>query len=138
MQVQIRRISTASAFLVGMALYGLIGFLVGIALVVVAGIEVPPGTEPSFVERMGVWAIVIVPAVFGVGAGFLTAIAAALYNAVTAVVGGLRVELGSGRATRRERRERKKAAKAKDEGPAAEASPGDRDEAQTTEGVREA
>ena len=111
MQVQIRRISTSSAFLVGMALYGLIGFLVGIALVVVAGIEVPPGTEPSFVERMGVWAIVVVPAVFGIGAGFLTAIAAALYNAVTAVVGGLRVELGSGRSPRRERRERKKAAK---------------------------
>lgn len=103
MQVQIRRISTSSAFLVGMALYGLIGFLVGIALVVVAGIEVPPGTEPSFVERMGVWAIVIVPAVFGVSAGLLTAIAAALYNTVTAVVGGLRVELGSGRSSRREK-----------------------------------
>ncbi|MFW6085007.1 MAG: hypothetical protein ACODAA_07330 [Gemmatimonadota bacterium] len=110
MQVQIRRISTSSAFLVGMALYALIGFLVGIVLVVVAGVEVPPGTEPSFVERMGVWAIVIVPAVFGIGAGFLHAIAAALYNTVTAVVGGVRVELGSGRPSRRERREEKRTA----------------------------
>lgn len=133
MQVQIRRISTSSAFLVGMALYGLIGFLVGIALVVVAGIEVPPGTEPSFVERMGVWAIVIVPAVFGIGAGFLTAVAAALYNAVTAVVGGLRVELGSGRSSRRERRERKKAEKAK----AADADAEEFGGARVTEGNRE-
>jgi len=101
MQVQIRRISTSSAFLVGMALYGLIGFLVGIGLVVVAGLEVPAGTEPSFVERMGVWAIVIVPLGFGLGAGFATAIAAALYNTVTSVTGGLRVELRSARAPRR-------------------------------------
>lgn len=101
MQVQIRRISTASAFLVGLALYGLIGFLVGIGLVVVAGLEVPAGTEPSLVERMGVWAIVIVPLAFGIGAGLATAIAAALYNTVTAVVGGIRVELRSGRAPRR-------------------------------------
>ena len=105
MQVQIRRISTSSAFLVGMALYGLIGFLVGIGLVVVAGLEVPAGTEPSFVEELGVWAIVVVPMAFGIGAGFLTAVAAALYNTVTAVVGGIRVELRSGRSPRRRKRE---------------------------------
>ncbi|MGD8495244.1 MAG: hypothetical protein PVF05_03580 [Gemmatimonadales bacterium] len=113
MQVQIRRISTASAFLVGMALYGLIGFLVGIALVVVAGLEVPAGTEPSFVEQMGVWAIVIVPLAFGLGAGFVTAVAAALYNTVTSVVGGIRVELRSGRAPRGERKKAKRAAREK-------------------------
>lgn len=104
MQVQIRRISTSSAFLVGMALYGLIGFLVGIGLVVVAGLEVPAGTEPSFVEELGIWAIVVVPMAFGLGAGFLTAMAAALYNTVTAVVGGIRVELRSGRTPRRKRK----------------------------------
>lgn len=101
MQVQIRRISTSSAFLVGMALYGMIGFLVGIVLVVVAGIEVPAGTEPSFVEQLGIWAIVVVPLVFGVSAGLLTATAAALYNAVTSVVGGIRVELRTARPKRR-------------------------------------
>lgn len=101
MQVQIRRISTSSAFLVGLALYGLIGFLVGIVLVVVAGLEVPAGTEPSFVEELGIWAIVVVPLVFGLGAGLITAISAALYNTVTSVVGGLRVELRSGRGPRK-------------------------------------
>jgi hypothetical protein len=107
MQVQIRRISTSSAFLVGMALWGLIGFLVGIALVVVAGLEVPAGTEPSFVEQMGVWAIVLVPLGLGVGAGLVHAVAAALYNSVTSVVGGIRIELRSGRAPRRKRKQAK-------------------------------
>ena len=107
MQVQIRRISTSSAFLVGMALWGLIGFLVGIALVVVAGLEVPAGTEPSFVEQMGVWAIVLVPLALGIGAGLVHAVAAALYNSVTSVVGGIRVELRSGRTPRRQRKKTK-------------------------------
>lgn len=127
MQVQIRRISTSSAFLVGMALYGLIGFLVGIALVVVAGLEVPAGTEPSFVEEMGVWAIVLVPLAFGIGAGLVHAVAAALYNTVTSVVGGIRVELRSGRAPRHERKKKKKkkaeqAQEAADSAPQPEAS----------------
>ena len=80
-----------------MALHGLIGFLVGIGLAVVAGLDVPAGTETSFVERLGAWAIVVVPFAYGIAGGLVTAIAATLYNAVAAVVGGLRVEL---RATR--------------------------------------
>ena len=93
MHLQIRRISTSSAFLVGMALHGLIGFLVGIGLAVIAGVDVPAGTESSFVQRLGAWAIIVVPFVYGVGGGLVTAIAATLYNAVAAVVGGLRIEL---------------------------------------------
>ena len=41
--------------------------------------------------------IVVVPFAYGIAGGLVTAVAAALYNAVAAVVGGLRVEL---RATR--------------------------------------
>lgn len=100
MHLQIRRISTSSAFLVGMALHGLIGFLVGIGLAIVAGLDVPAGTEPSIVERLGAWAIVVVPFVYGVAGGLLTAMAAALYNAVAAVVGGIRVEMRSVRRTK--------------------------------------
>lgn len=97
MHLQIRRISTSSAFLVGMALHGFIGFLVGIGLAVVAGLDVPAGTEPSIVERLGAWAIIVVPFAYGVAGGLLTAIAAALYNAVASVVGGLRIEIRSTR-----------------------------------------
>ena len=102
MHLQIRRISTSSAFLVGMALHGLIGFLVGIGLAIVAGLDVPAGTEPSLVERLGAWAIVVVPFGYGVAGGLLTAIAAALYNAVASVVGGLRIELRAARPPARE------------------------------------
>ncbi|MDH3298079.1 MAG: hypothetical protein OEM23_01585 [Gemmatimonadota bacterium] len=106
MHLQIRRISTSSAFLIGMALHGFIGFLVGIGLAIVAGFDVPAGTEPSFVERLGAWAIVVVPFVYGVAGGLLTAIAAALYNAVAAVVGGLRVELRGVRRSKAEQASR--------------------------------
>ena len=84
-----------------MALHGLVGFLVGIGLAVVAGLDVPAGTEPSFVERLGAWAIIVVPFVYGVAGGLVTAVAAALYNAVASVVGGLRIELRTARRPRR-------------------------------------
>jgi uncharacterized membrane protein len=112
MHLQIRRISTSSAFLVGMALHGLIGFLVGVGLAIVTGLDVPAGTEASFVERLGAWAIVVVPFVYGIAGGLITAVAAALYNAVAAVVGGLRVEL---RATRYATREKSTTINEKDE-----------------------
>jgi hypothetical protein len=79
-----------------MALHGLIGFLVGIGLAVIAGVDVPAGTEPSLVQQLGAWAIIVVPFVYGVGGGLVTAIAATLYNAVAAVVGGLRIEVRAG------------------------------------------
>jgi len=84
-----------------MALHGLIGFLVGIGLAVIAGVDVPAGTEQSFVQRLGAWAILVVPFVYGVGGGLVTAIAATLYNAVASVVGGLRIELRTARRPRR-------------------------------------
>ena len=105
MHLQIRRISTSSAFLVGMALHGFIGFLVGIGLAVVAGLDVPAGTEPSIVQRLGAWAIIVVPFAYGVAGGLLTAIAASLYNAVASVVGGLRIEIRSTRLPARDRNE---------------------------------
>jgi len=103
MHLQIRRISTSSAFLVGMALHGLIGFLVGIGLAVISGMDVPAGTEPSLVERLGAWAVIVVPFVYGIAGGLVTAIAATLYNAVASVVGGLRIELNTARRPKKHR-----------------------------------
>lgn len=93
MQVQVRRISLRSVFLVTMALYGIVGFLVGLILAVVATIEVPAGTEPNILNRLGVWSVVVFPVLYGIGAGLLAAIAAALYNSVASLVGGIRVEI---------------------------------------------
>ncbi len=93
MQVQVRRISLRSVFLVTMALYGIVGFLVGLILAIVATIEVPAGTEPNLLNRLGIWSVVVIPVLYGIGAGLLAAIAAALYNSVASIVGGIRVEI---------------------------------------------
>jgi len=93
MQVQIRRISLRSVFLVTMALNGIVGFLVGLILAIVATVDVPAGTEPNLLSRLGIWSVVVFPLIYGIGAGFLGAIAAALYNAVASLVGGFRVEI---------------------------------------------
>jgi len=93
MQVQIRRISLRSVFVVTMTLYGIVGFLIGLILAVVATIEVPAGTEPNLLNRLGIWSVVVFPVLYGIGAGLLGAIAAALYNSVASLVGGVRVEI---------------------------------------------
>lgn len=93
MLVHIRRISIRSAFLLAMVLYGLIGLLVGIVLAVVAGVEVPPGTEPNLLQEIGYWSVVLFPVLYGIAGGLTGAVAAALYNAGAALVGGLRIEI---------------------------------------------
>ena len=93
MQVEIRRISIRSAFKLAMILYGLIGFLVGLVLAVAASVEVPPGTEPNLLTRLGFWSIAVFPALYGLAGGFTAAVAVALYNAGASLVGGLRIDL---------------------------------------------
>lgn len=92
MQVEIRRISIRSAFKLAMVLYGLIGFLVGLVLAVAASVEVPPGTEPNLLTRLGFWSIAVFPVAYGLVGGFTAAVAVALYNAGASLVGGLRVD----------------------------------------------
>jgi hypothetical protein len=93
MQVEIRRISIRSAFKLAMVLYGLIGFLVGLVLAVAASVEVPPGTEPNLLTRLGYWSIAVFPVAYGLAGGLTAAVAVALYNAGASLVGGLRVDL---------------------------------------------
>jgi hypothetical protein len=93
MQVEIHRISIRSAFKLAMVLYGLIGFLVGLVLAVAASVEVPPGTEPNLLTRLGFWSIAVFPALYGLAGGFTAAIAVALYNVGASLVGGLRFDI---------------------------------------------
>ncbi|MHC4408364.1 MAG: DUF3566 domain-containing protein [Planctomycetota bacterium] len=92
MQVEIRRISIRSAFKLAMVLYGLIGFLVGLVLAVAASVEVPPGTEPNILTRLGFWSIAVFPVLYGLAGGFTAAVTVALYNAGASLVGGLRLD----------------------------------------------
>jgi hypothetical protein len=93
MQVEIRRISIRSAFKLAMVLYGLIGFLVGLVLAVAASVEVPPGTEPNILTRLGFWSIAVFPVAYGLAGGLTATVTVALYNAGASLVGGLRVDL---------------------------------------------
>lgn len=80
-------------FLLASTLYGIIGLLVGVILAVVARLEVPTGTEANLLSRLGLWSIVAFPVLYGLIGGLTAAVAAALYNATAAVVGGIRVEV---------------------------------------------
>lgn len=91
--VRIRRIGTSSVFLLAMTLYGIVGLLVGIVLAVVSTLEAPPGSEETFVTRLGPWSALVLPIAYGLIGGLAAAVAAALYNAASAVVGGVRVEV---------------------------------------------
>ena len=93
MLVQIRRISLRSVFFVTMALYGIVGFLVGLVLAIVATLEVPAGTEPNILSRLGIWSVVVFPVLYGLGVGLVAVIGAVLYNSVASLVGGVRVEI---------------------------------------------
>lgn len=95
MQVEIRRISIRSAFKLAMILYGLIGFLVGLVLAVATSVEVPPGSEPNLLTRLGFWSIAVFPVLYGLAGGFTAAVAVALYNAGASLVGGLRFDIPS-------------------------------------------
>ena len=92
MQVEIRRISIRSAFKLAMVLYGLIGFLVGLVLAVAASVEVPSGSEPNILTRLGFWSIAVFPVLYGFAGGLTAAVAVALYNAGASLVGGLRLD----------------------------------------------
>ena len=144
MQVEIRRISIRSAFKLAMVLYGLIGFLVGLVLAVAASVEVPPGTEPNILTRLGFWSIAVFPVVYGLVGGLTAAVAVALYNAGASLVGGLRLDFPevepesdgrvrvAGRAARYLERmlERESKSRGPEEGPAESATEGTAGESQ--------
>jgi len=93
MYVRIKRISTRSAFVLAMALYGTIGLLIGGILAGISLVDVPPGTETNILSQLGVWSVAVFPIAYGLIGGVTAAVAAALYNATAALVGGLKVEV---------------------------------------------
>lgn len=93
MIVQIRRVRARSVFLVGLALYGTVGLLVGIFLAVISTLQLPAGTQLNALNRLGGWSILVFPVVYGIAGGLSAGIGAALYNAAAAVVGGIKVEI---------------------------------------------
>ena len=97
----IRRIDPLSVGKVAGLLYAVIGLIIGalISVVAMAGASLAgqAGESVPIVGMLfGAGAIIVLPIVYGV-AGFIgTAIAAAIYNLVAGVVGGIRVDVDQG------------------------------------------
>lgn len=92
----VKRIGPGSAFKVGLALYGLLGLILGVifALISAVGGAVAPASQAG-VFRMffGVGAIVALPIFYGIIGGIGGALSAFLYNLVAGWVGGLEVDI---------------------------------------------
>ena len=94
--VSIKRIGPGSAFKVGLALYGLVGLIVGLFFGLVSmlgGTLAFPAQTGMFRVFFGIGAIIIWPVCYGIGGGIVAAISAAFYNLIAGWVGGLEVDI---------------------------------------------
>ena len=97
----LRRVGPGSAFKIGLVVYALLGFLVGICVALFSmvagsltgmmGHDAPTGRMMGF--GMGFGAIIIFPILYGIVGGIGGAIGALLYNLVAGWVGGLEVDI---------------------------------------------
>lgn len=90
----LKRIAPASAFKVGVIAYGFIGLLLGAlcSVIAMAGVHFAPHTP--FIGRIGMFAVIVCPIVYGLIGGIGALIAAAIYNLASSWVGGLEVDIG--------------------------------------------
>jgi hypothetical protein len=94
--VTVKRIGPGSAFKVGLALYGLVGLIVGLIFGLISmlgGTLALPAQTGMFGVFFGVGAIIIWPLCYGIGGGIVAAISAVVYNLIARWVGGLEVDI---------------------------------------------
>jgi len=91
----LKRISPSSAFKVGLLGYGIMGLVVGAfcSLIAVSASPLAHRAHMPF-ARVGVFAIIVCPIVYGIIGGIAATIGAAIYNLVADWVGGLEVDIG--------------------------------------------
>jgi hypothetical protein len=92
----VKRIGPGSAFKVGLALYGVVGLIVGLIFGLISmlgGTLALPAQAGMFGVFFGVGAIIIWPLCYGIGGGIVAAISAAFYNLIAGWVGGLEVDI---------------------------------------------
>jgi hypothetical protein len=92
----LKRISPASAFKVGLVVYGIVGLVLGIlcSLIAAAGVTFAPHSRmPFFMGRVGVFAVIVCPIIYGIIGGVGAVIGAAIYNLAAGWVGGLEVDI---------------------------------------------
>ena len=89
------RIAPASAFKVGFVTYGILGLFLGALCTAVAFAGVPLGAHAHmpFAGRIGMFAIIVCPIVYGLLGAIGAAIGAFVYNLASGWVGGLEVDI---------------------------------------------
>jgi uncharacterized membrane protein len=91
----IQRIGLASAFKVGLVVYGCLGLVAGVLCSAIAFAQVQLAGHPHmpFGHWGGVLALILCPLIYGLIGGIAAFISAFLYNLASGWVGGLQVEI---------------------------------------------
>ena len=91
----LRRIAPGSAFKVGLVVYALVGLVLGAlcSAIALAGIQFAPHAHMPFVGRVGIFAVILCPIMYGLIGGIGAAIGASIYNLASGWVGGLEVDI---------------------------------------------
>jgi len=92
----LKRISPSSAFKVGLVAYGIVGLVLGVicSLIAAAGVTFAPHARMPLLGRVGVFAVILCPIIYGIIGGVGAVIAAAIYDLAADWVGGLEVDIG--------------------------------------------
>ena len=91
----LKRVAPASAFKVGLVIYGFLGLILGAlcSLMAIAGVQFAYHSRMPFLSRVGVFAIILCPLIYGIIGGIGALIGAAIYNLASGLVGGLEVDI---------------------------------------------
>lgn len=92
----LRRIAPGSAFKLGLVINGFLGLLLGAfcTLLTIAGVRFAPHAQMPFGGRIGLFAVILCPIIYGIIGGIGATIGAVIYNLASDWVGGVEVDLG--------------------------------------------
>jgi hypothetical protein len=88
--MEIKRVEPFSIFKMAGVIYAFLGLIAGCIITL---FSLAPGPKTSSLPFGGVFAVVILPVVYGIAGAVFGAIAAALYNLVAKFVGGIKITL---------------------------------------------
>lgn len=91
----VQRIGVASAFKVGLVVYGFLGLIAGVfcSAIAFAGIHLAGHPQMPFAPWGGLLALIVCPLLYGIIGGIAAIIGAFLYNLASGWVGGLEVDI---------------------------------------------
>lgn len=92
----LRRVAPGSAFRVGLVVYGIVGLVLGAlcSAIAVSGWHLAGHDHMPLAGRLGMFAIILCPIIYGLIGGIGAAIGAFVYNLASGWVGGLEVDIG--------------------------------------------